>query len=114
MWGILFADDTCIMSRSPQGLERIMATLVEVFGAFGLTVSEKKTETMSFPIPHAPATTIAFITTGQQYRHMTSFIYLGGAITESSRLSAEIDRRIRAGWMSFNRYRAELYDCPTA
>ena len=61
-----------------------------------------------------PATPIAFNTMGQQYRQTTSFVYLGSAITESSRLPAEIDRRIRAGWMSFNRYREELYDRPTA
>ena len=42
VWGILYADDACIVSRSPQGLERMMATLVDVFGALGLTVSEKK------------------------------------------------------------------------
>ena len=63
-------------------------------------------------IPHAPPTPISFSTTGQQYRQTSSFVYIGGAITESSRLSAENDRRIRAGWMSFNRYRAELYDRP--
>ena len=69
---------------------------------------------MSLPIPHATATPIAFNATGQQYRQTTPFVYLGSAITESSRLTAEIDRRIRAGWMSFNRYREELYDRPTA
>ena len=69
---------------------------------------------MSLPIPHAPATPVVFTTTGQQYRQTTSFVYLGGAITERLRLSAEIDRRICAGWMSFNRYRAEFYDGPTA
>ena len=68
---------------------------------------------MSLPIPHATATPVAFTTTGQQYRQTTSFVFLGHAIRESSRLLAEIDRRIRAGWMSFNRYRAELYDHPT-
>ena len=83
------------------GLERMMATLVDVFRAFGLTVSEKKPETMSLTIPHAPATPIAFTTKGPQYRQTTSFVYLGGAITESSRFSAEIDRQIRTGWMSF-------------
>ena len=56
VWGMLYADDAYIVSRSPQGLERIMATLVDVFGAFGLTNSEKITETMSLPTPHAPAT----------------------------------------------------------
>ena len=93
VWGMLYTDDACIVSRSP----RMMATLFDVFGAFGLTVYEKKTETVSLPIPHAPGTPIAFTTTGQQYRQTTSFVYLGGAIMESSRLSAEIDRRIRAG-----------------
>ena len=43
-----------------------------------------------------------------------NILYSTRAITESSRLSAEIDRRIGAGWMSFNRYRVELYDRPTA
>ena len=114
VWGMLYADDACIVSRSPQGLERMMVTLVDVFSAFGITVSEKKTEPMSLPIPYATATPIVFTTTGQQYRQTTSFVNLGGAITESSKLSAEIDRRICTGWMSFNRYRAELYDRPTA
>ena len=41
VWEMLYADDACIVSRSPQGLERMMATLVNVFGALGLTVSEK-------------------------------------------------------------------------
>ncbi|MEO0565068.1 MAG: reverse transcriptase family protein [Chloroflexota bacterium] len=53
VWGMLYADDACAVSRSPQGLERMMVNLVDVFGAFGLTVSEKKTETMRLPIPHS-------------------------------------------------------------
>ena len=63
VWGMLYAEDACVVSRSPQGIERMMATLVFVFSAFGLTVSEYKTETMSLPIP----TSISFITTGQQF-----------------------------------------------
>ena len=42
VWGMLYADDACIVSRSSQGLERIVATRVDVFGAFGLTASKKK------------------------------------------------------------------------
>ena len=45
IWGMLYADDACIVSRSPRGLGR-MAVFVEVFGTFGLTISESKTETM--------------------------------------------------------------------
>ena len=34
---MLYADDVCIVSRSKLELERMMATLVDVFGEFGLT-----------------------------------------------------------------------------
>ena len=46
VWGMLYANDGCIVSRSPRGLELMMAVIVKVCGAFGLTVSEKKTETI--------------------------------------------------------------------
>ena len=111
---MLYADDACIVSRSPRGLGRMMAVFVEVSGTFGLTISESKTETMCMPIPRAPATKIAFNATGQQYRQTTSFNYLGGTVNETPNLSDEIDRRIRAGWMGFKRYKRELYDRPKA
>ena len=44
--GMLYADDACIVSRSPRGLGRMMVVFVEVFGTFGLTISESTTETM--------------------------------------------------------------------
>ena len=65
IWGMLYADDACIVSRLPRGLGRMMAIFVEVFGTFGLTISESKTETMCMPIPRAPATKIVFNATGQ-------------------------------------------------
>ena len=123
IWGMLYADDACIVSRSTRGLGRMMAVFVEVFGAFGLTISESKTETMCMPIPRAPATKIVFNATGQQYRQTTSFTYLRGTVSEMPNLSDEIDPRIlsdeidpriRAGWMGFKRYKRELYDLPKA
>ena len=79
-----------------------MAVFVEVF------------ERPCMPIPRAPATQIVFNATGQQYPQTTSFTCLGGTVAETSNLSEEIDRRIRAGWMSFERYTRELYDHPKA
>ena len=111
---MLYADDACIVSRSPRGLGRMMAVFVEVFGTFGLALSESKTETMCMPIPRAPAKKIVFNATGQQYRQTTSFTYLGGTVNETPNLSDEIDRRIHAGWMGFKRYKRELYDSPKA
>ena len=43
VWGMLYADDAGVVSRSQEGLTRMMTLIVEVLGAFGLTVSEKKT-----------------------------------------------------------------------
>ena len=114
MWGMLYADDACIVSRSPRGLGRTMAVFVEVFGTFGLPISESKTETLCMPIPLAPATNIVFNATRQQYRQTTSFTYLGGTVNETPNLSDEIHRRIHAGWMGFKRYKRELYDLPKA
>ena len=113
-WDMLYADDACIVSRSPRGLGRMMAFFVEVFGTFGLTISESKTETMCMPIPRVPATKTVFNATGQQYRQTTSFSYLGETVSKTPELSDEIDRRIRAGWMGFKRSKWELYDRPKA
>ena len=114
IWGMLYADDACNVSLSPRGLGRMMEVFVEVFGTFGPTISETKTETMCMPIPRAPATKIVSNATRQQYRQTTSFAYLGGIVTETPNLSDEIDRRIRAGWMGFKRYKRELYNHPKA
>ena len=78
--------------------------------AFGMTISESKTETMCMPIPCAPIRQIIFNATGKQYRQTTSFTYLGGTITETPNLSDEIYRRIRAGWVNFRHNTRELYD----
>ena len=57
-----------------------MVVFVEVLGAFGLAISENKTETMSVPIPRMPITQIVFNATGQQYHQTTPFAHLGGAV----------------------------------
>ena len=92
----------------------MMAVFVEVFGTFSLTISESKADPMRMPIPRAPATKIVFNATGQQYRQITSFTYLGGTVTEAPNLPDEIDWRIRTGWMGFKRYKRELYNRPKA
>ena len=42
LWDMLYADDACIVSRSPQGLAKMMEVIVEVCRAFALTVSAKR------------------------------------------------------------------------
>ena len=51
VWGMLYADDAGVVSRSQEGLTRMMTLIVEVFEAFGLTVSEMKAETLLMLAP---------------------------------------------------------------
>ena len=46
LWGMLYADDAGIVSRSSEGLVRMMTVIVTACSAFGLTISEAKTEIM--------------------------------------------------------------------
>ena len=48
--GMLYTDDAWIVSRSPQGLAKMMEVIVEVCRALlALTVSEKKAESINAP-----------------------------------------------------------------
>ena len=121
---MLYADDAGIVSRSPAGLARTMAVIVEVFGAFGLTVSEKKTETLLMrapekaqqpgetPTPPLPALEIA--AAGQKYHQVHQFVYLGGLITEDADITRDINRRTKIAWGCFRKFSTELFDRSSA
>ena len=43
VWGLLYADDACIVLRVPWGLAKMREVIVELCRAFTLSVSQKKT-----------------------------------------------------------------------
>ena len=112
VWGMLYADDACIVSRSPQGLAKMMEVIVKVCRAFALTVSAKKTETMRMPPPRTSRMIVRVEAAGQIYKQVQSLTCLGGAVTETSDMSVEIARQTRLCWMRIRRYLRELYDQP--
>ena len=80
-WEKLYADDVGVVSRSPDGLGRMMTVIVTACAVFGLTVSEAKTEIMCLQTNgggHVPFTVTA---SGQVYKQTVEFVYLGGAIS---------------------------------
>ena len=81
VWGMLYADDACIVSQSPQGIAKMMEVIVKVCRAFALIVSAKKTETMCMPPLRTPRTMVQIEAAGQIYKQVQSFTYLGGAVT---------------------------------
>ena len=107
VWGMLYADDVGIVSRSPAGLARMMTVIVEVFGAFGLTVSEKKTEALLMRAPEKaqqpgetpPLPALEIAAAGQKYHPVHQFVYLGGPITEDADITRDINRRTKIAWV---------------
>ena len=110
-WGMLYEDDAGIVSQSAEGLAKMMTVIVTVFEVAGLTISEKKTETMLLRTPNqAPRTSPLVIeAAGQRYRQTMQFLYLGGLVVASADIMPEIMRRIRLAWACYNRFKWEVY-----
>ena len=112
VWGMLYVDDAYIVSRSPQGLAKMMEVIAEVCRAFALTVSAEKTETRGMPPPRTPRTMVQVEAVRQTYKQVQTFICLGCAVTVVPDMSVEIARRTHACWMRIRRYLQELYGQP--
>ena len=93
-----------------------MGVIVVVCAAFGLTVSEAKTEIMCLRAKAMPESTAIFNVkaAGQVYNQTNEFVYLGGNVNNNAALSIEVDRRIRNAWCIFWKFILELYDRPSA
>ena len=121
VWGMLYADDAGVVSRSQEGLTRMMTTIVEVLGAFSPTVSEKKTETLLMRAPEkqpkkegSPPPPLVIEAAGQKYAQTAQFRYLGGLVNEDGELTQEINHRSRAAWSCIMSISRELFDRPRA
>ena len=81
LWGMLCADDSGVVARSPGGLERMMTVIVAACSAFGLTVSEAKTEVMCLQTKYEGNTSFTINTASQTNKQTSKFVYLGQAIS---------------------------------
>ena len=116
LWGMLYADDAGVVSRSPEQLRKMMEVVVVVCAAFGLTVSEAKTEIMCLRAKGISESTATFSVeaAGQVYNQTNEYVYLGGNVNHNADLPIEVDWRIRNAWCSFRKYTLKLYDRPSA
>ena len=108
LWGMLYADDAGVVSRSPEQLRNMMEVIVVVVvcAAFGLTVSEAKTEIMCLRAKGMLESTATFSVeaAGQVYNQTNEFVYLGGNVNHNADLSIAVDRRKRHALCSFRKY----------
>ena len=107
------------MSKSAEGLAKMMTVIVTVFKEADLTVSEKKTETMLLrTTDQAPRTSpLAIEAAGQRYRQATHFSYLGDLVNASADIMPEITdikRRVQLARVCYKWFKRELYDMEAA
>ena len=71
-----------------------------VCAAFGLTVSEAKTEIMRLPSKGMSKSTATFSleAAGQVYNQTSELVYLGENVNHNANLSIEVNRRTRNAW----------------
>ena len=112
LWGMLYSDDAGIVSRSSEGLERMITVIVTACSSFGLTVSQAKTEIICREIKGGGRVPFTINAAGQVHKQTIEFVYLGGAITADKDLSIKITRRLQRAWACFQRYKMEIYDRP--
>ena len=79
---MLYADDAGVVSKLPEQLSKMMDVSVNVCTAFGLTVSEAKTEIMCLRTRAMSdaAATFSVEAAGHVYKQMHDFVYLGGNV----------------------------------
>ena len=92
----------------------MIRVIVVVCAAFGLTVSEAKTEIMCLRAKGMLEFTAIFSVeaAGQVYNQTNEFVYLGGDVDHNADLSIKVNRRMRNAWCSFRKYTLKLYDRP--
>eukprot|EP00752_Nemacystus_decipiens_P018192 g16322.t1 len=90
LWGMLYAYDAGIVSRSPESFEKMMSVIVRVAGLFGLLVSEPKTKTMCLLPKGMEEWPFTISASGQTYQQTDQFVYLGRTITSDGKADKEI------------------------
>lgn len=99
-----FADDVVLFARDTAEATDMLTEFTEACARAGLKINVKKTQYMATPWS-APGTVMLDNTPLDK---VDSYVYLGRAISCTNTLDAEIGRRIRAGWASFNNIKEVL------
>ena len=103
---MLYADDAAIVSRSTDSLAKMMTAVVEVCGAYGLTMAERKTKTINMRPPYNAQEGLEIMAAGLRFAQTEHFVYMGDTITAEADITTEITRRTGQ--------RGVVYDQPTA
>ena len=94
---MFYANGAKVVSQSPEQTRKMMGVIVVVCAAFGLTVSETKTEIVCLRPKRMPESTAIFSAeeAGQIYTQTNEFVYLGGDVNHNADLFIKVNQCIR-------------------
>ena len=106
-WAMMFADDLvlCAMTREEVGED--LETLRVVFENHGLKISRTKTEYLPSPT-NDTETTVTIV--DAELPTVTSFKYIGSLFTSAGGSQADVNNRIRIGWMKWKEVSGVMCD----
>ena len=92
----------------------MMTMIVTTCAAFGLTVSEAKTEIMCLRTKDGGEVPLTVSAAGQVYKQTVEFVYLvlRRGNQRNRDLSVEVTRRVQRAWVCFGRHKMEIIDRP--
>ena len=109
---MLCSDDGGIVSRSSEGLKRVMPVIVTASSAFGFTVSQSKAETMCLRTKGGGRVSLTTNAAGQEKIQIIELVYLDGAISGDREPNIETTRHFQRVWVCLQITEIEMYDRP--
>ena len=97
-WAMMFADDLVLCATTREEVEEDLETWRVVFERHGLKISSTKTEYLPSPTNDIE-TTVKIV--DAELPTVTSFKNLGSMFTSEGGSQADVNNRIRIGWMKW-------------
>ena len=92
----------------------MMTVIMTACAAFGLPVSEDKTDIMCLQTKGGRHVPFIVSASSQVYKQTVDFVHLGGTINADwDFISVEVTRRIQRVWACVGRCKMEIYDRPS-
>ena len=106
-WAMTFADDLVLCAMTREEVEEDLETWRVVFERHGLKISRTKTEYLPSPT-NDTETTVKLV--DAELPTVTSFKYLGSLFTSEGGSQADVNNRIRIGWMKWKEVSGVMCD----
>ena len=98
-----YADDCVLVSHSPEGLQKALNVIYDIYNTLGLVINANKTEVMYQWSGVAPQVEPIMSIGGAELKISHQFNYLGSILSANCSIDEEVNRRINKASASFGR-----------